>query len=595
MSHPTSRTVSAPGAREDLQALLADSGTLNRALMQSLRTGLVLQDATGRILATNPAADRLLGLPGPAAYGRIVDLFASSVDEAGSPLAGQRSPFAEALSSGRAFEGRLVQLARDNAPAWLWCTATPLVRAGETHPYAVLSSFEDNTQLRDAQARLYHTAHHDELTGLPNRRYLQRHLARALESAAHFDQQLSLLLIDLDGFKNVNDSYGHAIGDALIAQMASRLTSMLRDTDWVARPGGDEFVVLLGNASADEARAAANRILQVLSQPVAVGATEFYTTASVGVAVYPQAGVTAEELLKSADTAMYSAKSLGRNLVQIYVPEMLEEARERVWLENNLRRGLDENQFFLCYQPKSDAGSGKLSGVEALVRWRHPERGIVPPAEFIPYAEESGLIVQLGRWVLNEACRQVRAWLDEGIRIPVAVNLAARQLRDPYILQDIQQSIFAHGIPPELLEIELTETALVQDESQAHVMLDAIRAEGVKLYIDDFGTGYSSLSQIANLSMDALKIDLSFTAKLTSDKKVLTLVRAIVLLARSLGMTVVAEGVETPQQLACLQELGCDQVQGYLLSRPLSADALGAAFPLEMEGGADLHAPALAA
>ena len=575
--------------RNAAEARLQESEAFNRALVQGINSGVVVQDLTGRILATNPAAERILHLSGVEVVGREMNILCDGFDEEGNALTSATCSVAQVIRIGKSVADQVISLPRTGTGTWLLFATTPLFREGETTPYAVLSSFDDITPLRRTQATLYHNANHDELTGLPNRYSMQRHLRHVVEGAARENQPFAVLLLDLDGFKNVNDSYGHAVGDQLIQSVATRLTAALRETDWVARLGGDEFIVILEYSRPEDARAAAQRVLDVLALPFTVNATEFYTTASMGIAMFPDAGQTVDELLKSADTAMYSAKSQGRHVVQFYVPEMLEEAKERIWLENNLRCGLDEGQFYLCYQPKANTGSGKLSGVEALVRWNHPERGLVPPSGFIPFAEESGLIVPLGRWVLNEACRQVRAWLDCGIRIPVAVNLAARQLRDPGLLGDIQAAILSHNIPPELLEMELTETALILDEEQANSTLDTIRSLGVKLYIDDFGTGYSSLSQIANFSMDALKIDLSFTAKVTSDKKVLALVRAIVLLARSLGMTVVAEGVETEQQLACLKKLGCDQVQGYLLSKPLSADALGEAFLLATEGGADLR------
>jgi cyclic di-GMP phosphodiesterase Gmr len=362
---------------------------------------------------------------------------------------------------------------------------------------------------------------------------------------------------------------------------------MLRDSDWVARPGGDEFLVVLADANEDHARVVVERILAALSQPFTVGPTEFYTGASMGIALFtPKASdETVEELLKAADIAMSCAKADGRTAYRFFEPAMLEAAHERLWLENNFRRGLDEGQFVLYYQPKACTLTGLLTGVEALVRWQHPERGLIFPAEFIPFAEESGLIVSLGKWVLRQACLQAKDWHSRGFDIPVAVNLAARQLRDVSLVADIHEALEATDLPAHLLELELTEYALITNEAQALEALNDIRALGVRLYIDDFGTGYSSLSQIANFPLDALKIDLSFTARITTENKINALVRAILLLAKSLNMRVVAEGVETPEQLRELQALGCEQMQGYLISKPVLPSDLETNFSLDAEGG----------
>lgn len=560
--------------RKAAERRLKESDALNQTLVSGINSGVVLQDLEGRVLAINPSAERILAVSRAQVLGQVFDILRMGFDVSGKPLDGDKSPVATVIRTGEPVAAQIVALATQSMPTWLWFSAQPLIREGEEKPYAVLSSFEDVTQLRDVQAQLYHSANHDSLTGLPNRTLMNRQLEQALESAERLGESLAVMFLDLDGFKNVNDSFGHATGDELIRQVAMRLSALLRDTDWVARLGGDEFVIFLGDTNESQSRIVAERILSAFDHPFAVGSAEFYTGASVGIAMYPKVAQTVDELLKCADTAMYSAKAAGRQTYRFFEPVMLTKAQERLWLENNLRRGLDEEQFFLMYQPKVNALSGELLGVEALVRWRHPTKGLISPAGFIPFAEESGLIVPLGRWVINEACRQVKAWQDKGLNVPVAVNLASRQLRDPCILQDINDALETYGIPAHLLEIELTESTLVSDALQATGVLDDIRAMGVRLYIDDFGTGYSSLSQIANFSMDALKIDLTFTSKVTSDPKVYALVKIILTLARTLGMQVVAEGVETEEQLRCLQELGCDQIQGYLFSKPVLPDEL---------------------
>jgi diguanylate cyclase (GGDEF)-like protein/PAS domain S-box-containing protein len=573
--------------RKARQFRMEEADTLNRMLIGSTQGGVVLQDLNHRILAINPAAERVLGISADLALGQAIDILANGFDEAGRPLLGSSSPVNSVLLTGKPARSQTVQLESETGSRWLWFSAQPLTREGEIEPYAVLSSFEDITELRDAQAKLYYSANHDELTGLPNRNSMQRELEQALHGARRDDEPLAVLYLDLDRFKNVNDSYGHAVGDQLIQEVSRRVSLMVRDADWVGRPGGDEFVIILPDTNREQALTVVSRLTASMAQPFQVGETEFYTGVSLGIALYtPGDDTSAEELLKAADTAMYCAKGDGQTSYRFFEMSMLAAAHERAWLENNLRRGVEEGQFLVYYQPKANVHTGRLSGVEALVRWNHPERGVIAPDSFIPFAEESGLIVPLGRWVLQEACRQAKAWHTAGFDIPVAVNVAARQLKDVSLLQDIQDILDATGLPPNLLELELTESALVTNEEAAVETLESIRTMGIKLYIDDFGTGYSSLSQIATFSLDALKIDLSFTAKITTENKINNLVRAIMSLAKSLNLKVVAEGVETAAQLDCLRNLGCDEIQGYLVSKPLTAEDLARNFALGAAGGA---------
>lgn len=566
---------------------IQESDALNRMLLLSSHGGVVMQDVDGRILAINPAAERILGLNAEDVLGQSIDILENGFDESGDVSLGLGSPVHLALTTGRAIPGQSVLLEGPSGSRWLWISTQPLMRDGESEPYATVSSFEDITQLRAAQNRLYYNANHDELTGLPNRHAMQKHIEDALAQARRREEPMAVVVLDLDRFKNVNDSYGHVIGDKLIGEVATRLAMLLRDTDWVCRPGGDEFVLVLEDANREQACAVVSRLVDAMALPFKVAATEFYTSASLGIALYqPGDEVTVEGLLKAADTAMYCAKAEGQTSYRFFEPSMLAAVRERAWLQNNLRRGMDEGQFIVYYQPKADATTGRLTGVEALVRWNHPERGLISPSEFIPFAEETGLIIPLGRMVLRESCRQAKLWHDRGYDIPIAVNVAAQQLQDPLFLADVKAALATSALPAHLLELELTETALVTDADKALETLNSIRALGIKLYLDDFGTGYSSLSQIANFSLDALKIDLSFTAKITTENKINTLVRAILLLGKSLNLKVVAEGVETQAQLRCLQALGCGEIQGYLVSKPTSAAELEREFDLGEAGGA---------
>jgi cyclic di-GMP phosphodiesterase Gmr len=447
-----------------------------------------------------------------------------------------------------------------------------LMRDGESTPYAVLSSFEDITELRNVQNQFSTLANRDALTGLPNRFKMMDLGTTAVSTAQRQGRALGLLFIDLDHFKDINDTYGHFAGDAFLRAVTQRLKGALRDTDTIARLGGDEFIVLLeacnSRANAEEV---ANRLLHELQQPFVVEDTPVYAGASIGIALYPEAGGSFDELLKAADTAMYSAKSSGRMTYRFFEEQMREAAAKRLWMDNNMREALQGGQFVLYYQPKARIDTGEITGAEALIRWMHPARGLIPPGDFIAFAEESGFIVPLGAWVLQEACRQIRAWLDVGLHIPVAVNLSARQLKNDGLIDVIRDAIAQAGIEPTLLEVELTESALIEDEEKALRVLQSIRALGLRVYLDDFGTGHSSLSRLAKFPIDVLKVDRSFVSRLDSDVKSLALTKSIVLIGKTLGMKLMAEGVETPAQLARLTDMGCDFIQGYLISKPAPA------------------------
>ena len=427
--------------------------------------------------------------------------------------------------------------------------------------------------LEAANQQLRHLATHDALTGLPNRALLDDRLQQAIAHAERDMRSFAVLVCDLDRFKLVNDSLGHRAGDELLQEVARRLHAVVRAADTVARFGGDEFVVI-GTSIADDEEAAdlAARVLDVMQAPVRIAGIDIHTSPSIGIAMYPDDGESVQALLAHADAAMYSAKQNGRGNFRRYVTGMHAGTEERVQLESDLYNAVTERQFELYYQPKVDTQSGDVRSAEALIRWMHPVRGVVSPAEFIPLAEECGLIGAIGGWVIREACRQARAWQIDGVPpLRVSVNLSASQFRDSGLVDSIRSALDDAGLEARFLEVELTESAVMSDPEQSIAILEQLSAMGVLVSVDDFGTGYSSMSYLRRFPIDKLKIDRVFINEIVSRPEDASIVRAIVSLAHSLRLKVVAEGVETPAQLDFLKTTGCDEYQGYHFSRPLPA------------------------
>jgi diguanylate cyclase (GGDEF)-like protein len=427
--------------------------------------------------------------------------------------------------------------------------------------------------LEAANQQLRHLATHDALTGLPNRVLLDDRLQQAIAHADRDSRSFAVLVCDLDRFKLINDSLGHRAGDELLQEVARRLSTVVRGADTVARFGGDEFV-LIGHSidDAEDAADLAVRVMDVLQEPVRISAIDIHTSPSIGIAMYPEDGATMQALLAHADAAMYSAKQHGRGNFRRYAPGMDAGTEERVQLESDLHNAVTHNQFELYYQPKVDTRTGEVRSAEALIRWAHPTRGTISPAEFIPLAEECGLIGAIGGWVIREACRQTRAWQLEGVpALRVSVNLSASQFRDSGLVDSIRRALDAAGLQPRFLEVELTESAVMSDPEKSIAILEQLSAMGVLVSVDDFGTGYSSMSYLRRFPIDKLKIDRVFIDEIVSRPEDASIVRAIVSLAHSLRLKVVAEGVETPAQLDFLKTAGCDEYQGYHFSRPLPA------------------------
>jgi diguanylate cyclase (GGDEF)-like protein len=444
----------------------------------------------------------------------------------------------------------------------------------EGEPIKVLWVTEDVSQRKDMDARVRFLAHHDLLTGLPNRTLFHDRLQQALAAAKRMESRVALLFIDLDRFKYVNDSFGHRAGDILLQTVAARLRSCVRETDTVCRHAGDEYLIVL-SALRDPTEAAlvAGKVLATFEQAFDLDGQEVQISASVGISVYPDDGQTTEDLIRNADAAMYHSKKNGRNRYEFFTTELTAPVAERLVLANQLRRAVERNELVLHYQPQYEVANNKLVAAEALVRWNHAERGLLTPDSFIPLAEESDIIHLIGEWVLGDVCRQVNAWRNAGVKVvPVAINFSALQFRRANLVEGVASALARHGLEASNLEIELTENAIMQDPKEAAAILDQLHEMGVGISIDDFGTGYSSLNYLKRFPIDKLKIDRSFVEDLPYDLNDSAIVQAIINLAKSLRMTVIAEGVETKAQLDFLRSLGCESYQGYLGGRPMEAE-----------------------
>jgi diguanylate cyclase (GGDEF)-like protein len=459
---------------------------------------------------------------------------------------------------------------------WFVLTVTPV--AAENPSGVVVMQLDISREkqaqkdLRELALQTTHLAEHDLLTGLPNRLLLSDRIGQAIAFAQRNRTQLAVLFLDLDGFKHINDSLGHTIGDRMLQSVAKRLLDCVRGSDTVSRQGGDEFVVLLGEIkAAEDATILARKLIAEVARPHTIGQHDLYITTSVGVSVYPDDGLDAETLIKHSDTAMYQAKDGGRQTCRFFKPAMNDLAAERQYIEEGLRRAVERGELALHYQPKMNLSSGAIIGAEALLRWTHPIRGPISPAKFIPIAEECGLIVPIGAWVLEEACREARKWADAGLpRATVAVNISARQFRDEHFLSKIWAILKRTGVELDLVELELTESVLMKNAESTASILQTLRESGIRVSIDDFGTGYSSLSYLRKFPVDALKIDQSFVRLISTAPGDSAILTAVIAMAHGLGLRVIAEGVETAGELAFLRAQACDEAQGYLFSRPVA-------------------------
>jgi diguanylate cyclase (GGDEF)-like protein/PAS domain S-box-containing protein len=540
--------------------------------LNSIGDAVISTDVWGQVTYLNVVAEGLTGWSCDDAAGHSFEEVFHIIDATTRETA--QNPMALAIGENRTvgLTPNCILIRRDGAEAGIEDSAAPIHdRRGQVTGAVMV--FHDVSTARALSLRMAFLAQHDSLTELPNRILLNDRLNQAMALAHRRRQKLAVLFLDVDRFKHINDSLGHAIGDRLLQTVAQRVLACVRSSDTVSRQGGDEFVVLLAEvAHAHDAAVSANKILLALGTPYRIDQHELHLTASIGIVTYPDDGPDAETLMKNADFAMYHAKDAGRNNYQFFKQDMNVRALERQSLENGLHHALELQEFELHYQPKMDLETGVMMGVEALIRWRHPQRGLVPPSKFIPIAEECGLIVPIGRWVLREACRQAQAWQDAGLApLRIAVNISAVELRAKDFVAGVLAILAETGLDPSYLELELTETFLMQDSKSTGSVLRGLKDMGVQLALDDFGTGYSSLSYLKRFPIDTVKIDQSFVRNVTTDADDASIVSAVISMGESLHMRVVEEGVETREQLAFLQEHGCPFGQGYYFSQPMVA------------------------
>lgn len=562
---------------------ISEQMAANEAMLEAVRRyssifehateGIFQTTPDGRYLNANPALAQMYG----HSSARELVAYLHDIQRQLYVSPERRDDFLELMRSNgmvRNFESQVYR--RDGSIIWISENAR-VVR----HPDGSVQFFEgtvvDITERKQHEDELLHQASHDSLTGLPNRALLRDRIEQAIAKARREGSQMAVVFVDLDHFKLINDSLGHHVGDRLLLEVAARLTQCVRSHDSVARQGGDEFVLVLAEQHGDhDILSIVNRLLESISQPWMDGGQEYGLSCSIGVSCYPQHGEDPDTLLRCADAAMYKAKASGRNTYHLYTSELNDAISERLELENNLRHALERDEFRVYYQPRIGTASGRIIGAEALIRWEGPGKGLVSPDRFIPIAEETGLIVPIGQWILQEACRQNSAWQRAGLPpITVSVNLSPIQFRHAGLVKSVASALERANLSPAFLELELTESFVMHDAERINGAMQSLKALGVDISVDDFGTGYSSLSYLKRFPVDRLKVDKSFVRDIDTDPDDAAIVRAIITLGHSLNLKVVAEGVETQAQLTFLQQHGCDELQGYFFSRPIPASEMG--------------------
>jgi diguanylate cyclase (GGDEF)-like protein/PAS domain S-box-containing protein len=564
----------------DAEKSLNEANEFLSKIMENSTNGILVLAPDARIVMANQHMQEISGFD-EEEFLRMQSFLDIIPEDEREHVAGQLRALTEQRETSLVFESNLV--CQSGRIRYLSCGAAPIITNGTIS--ALVLSVDDITIRKESEARIRKMAYFDSLTNLPNRALFNNELDHAIAYAKRYETSFGLMLIDIDNFKRINDTLGHTYGDQLLQKVAERLVECVRKSDYLSRPaseetaevvarlGGDEFTILLTcfNHEEDAARVA-NRIIEKTSLPYIIEGQEVFVTLSIGIATYPGDGTSQDILFRNADTAMYHAKFLGKNTFQFYRSAMNETALQRLTLENHLFKALERNEFQLYYQPQVDMRSGSIAGVEALLRWNHPELGMVPPLEFISIAEENGLIIPITEWVLSEACRQNRAWQDVGLhRVRVAVNISTQVLKQRDLPELISVALEQSQLDPERLEVEITESVMLHNVEGTIKLLKQVREMGVSISIDDFGTGYSSFSYLKQLPVHAIKIDRSFVMDLPGNPEDIAIVKAIIATSHSLNLKVIAEGVETVEQRDFLASHACDEFQGYLFSKPLSA------------------------
>jgi diguanylate cyclase (GGDEF)-like protein/PAS domain S-box-containing protein len=559
--------------RKAMEEALFVEKELAQVTLNSIGDAVISTDISGSITFLNLVAEKMTGWPLQEAAGRPMAEVFRILDATSREMTPNPMTMCVEQNCTVHLPANCILVRRDGSEIPIEDSVAP-IHDREGKPTGAVVVFRDVTMARTMALEMTHSAQHDFLTGMPNRMLLNDRVNQAIAWAQRHSKKVAVLFLDLDGFKHINDSLGHPTGDRLLQSVAKRLVDCVRASDTVSPQGGDEFVVLLTEvAQSEDAAITARRMLQTVAQAHSIDQHDLYVTTSIGVSVFPDDGQDAETLIKNADTAMYQAKENGRQSYQFFKPAMNVRAVERQSIEEGLRRALERAEFMVHYQPKVNLRTGEITGAEALIRWAHPVRGLVPPSDFIPIAEDCGLIVPIGNWVLREACKQARNWIDAGLPLAtMAVNISAMEFRDENFLDGVFGILQDTGLHPGALELELTESVLMKRAESTESILKALRASGIQLAVDDFGTGYSSLSYLRKFPIDALKIDQSFIRQITTAPDETTIVTAVISMGRSLKLRVVAEGVETLEELTFLQAHHCDEAQGYYFSRPVMSE-----------------------
>ncbi|MFZ6759828.1 EAL domain-containing protein [Undibacterium sp. Ji50W] len=561
--------------KKNMEQSLEESEERYRSVVTNLSEGIMVIGPTGHILTCNPSAQRILKIDDISTVGRRHRYFKNILGDEGQSIRMGDDPASQVFRSRTPILNLSMGVElRDGSVVWLLVNVLPINKKSSASVSAVLISFTDTTEVRETQKQLNFMASFDALTGLPNRHQLNQRLVKALSTAKRTQHRLALLFLDLDRFKNVNDTAGHAAGDTLLRDVSSRLGSCIRSTDMLARLGGDEFVIVAeAFEDASQLKDLAERVLARMRDPFVIEGNEYHLGTSIGIAVYPHDGEDGPTLMRCADSAMYHAKDSGRNNYQFFTTELNVRAQHRYALETNLRRALTENEFLVYYQPKISLSTSRIVGAEALIRWQMPGMGLVPPNEFIPISEEIGLILPLGRWILRQACLQTQLWRQQYLPdLVISVNISPKQFQDPGLPKYIEQVLQEVGLPATALQLEITEGLLMGDVDLLLPVFDAIKKLGISISLDDFGTGFSSLSYLQRFPIDNLKIDRSFIREIPHNQDSVILTHAIIAMANALGMSVTAEGVEKADQMFFLADSGCHEMQGFYFSQPLPVD-----------------------